>query len=62
MTEEFHDAQEYIPDDKITKFDINSKIMFKIDKYKFIVKLTAKELLQEADTWIYNRKINASTF
>lgn len=31
MTEEFHDAQEYIPDDKITNFDINySKIMFKI--------------------------------
>ena len=28
MTEVFHDAQEYIPDDKITKFDINSKIMF----------------------------------
>lgn len=58
MSEEFHDAQEYISDDKITKFDINSKIIFKIDKYKFIVKLTAKELIQEADTWIYNRKIN----
>ena len=26
MSEEFHDAQEYIPDDKIKEFDINSKI------------------------------------
>ena len=34
MSEEFHDAQEYIPDDKIKEFDINSKIIFKIDKYK----------------------------
>tara|TARA_B100001778_G_scaffold320693_1_gene311335 strand:- start:3117 stop:3989 length:873 start_codon:yes stop_codon:yes gene_type:complete len=58
MTEEFHDAQEYIADDKIKEFDINQKIIYKIDKSKFIIKLIAKELIQESDTWIYNRKIN----
>jgi hypothetical protein len=58
MSEEFHDAQEYISDDKIKEFDINTKIICKIDKYTFIIKLTAKELVQESDTWVYNRKIN----
>ena len=58
MTEEFHDAQEYIADDKIKEFDIKQKKIYKIDKSKFIIKLIAKELIQESDTWIYNRKIN----
>lgn len=58
MSEEFHDAQEYISDDKIKEFDITTKIICKIDKYTSIIKLTAKELVQESDTWIYNRKIN----
>ena len=42
MTEEFNDAQEYIADDKIKEFNINQKIIYKIDKSKFIIKLDGR--------------------
>ena len=57
MSEEFHDAEETLSDDKITRFDIKSKIMVKIDDNRYIIKLTIKELIQESKIWLYNRQL-----
>lgn len=57
MSEEFHDAEENLSDDKITRFDIKSKIMVKIDDNRYIIKLTTKELIQESKIWLYNRQL-----
>ncbi len=58
IVEEFHDAEEYISDDKICEFDINNYIIHPIDDNKNLVKLTAKQFARFCDPWVYNRKIN----
>lgn len=57
MTEEFHDAEENLSDDKIARFDIKKKIKVKIADDKYIIKLTIKELIQESKIWLYNRQL-----
>tara|TARA_B100001540_G_scaffold317336_1_gene350067 strand:+ start:3859 stop:4746 length:888 start_codon:yes stop_codon:yes gene_type:complete len=58
IVEEFHDAEEYISDDKIYDFDIKDYIIHPIDDSKYLVKLTAKQFARFCDPWVYNRKIN----
>ena len=58
IVEEYHDAEEYISDDKICDFDITKYIIHYIDDNKYLVKLTAKQFARFCDPWVYNRKIN----
>ena len=41
-----------------SKFNINDKIIYKIDDFKNIIKITAVEFVQDTSIWIYNRRID----
>ena len=56
--EEYYDAEEYISDDKIVKFDITKNIIYGIDTNKYLLKFSAKEFVMESEPWDYNRKID----
>jgi len=57
-TEKYYDAQEYISDDKIVKFNITKNIIHTIDKKKCLLKFSVKEFVMESEPWVYNRKID----
>jgi len=53
-TDEYYDAEEYISDDKIVKFDITKNIIYGIDKNKYLLKFSVKEFVMESEPWVYN--------
>lgn len=58
-TEKYYDAQEYISDDKIVKFNITKNIIHNTtDKKKYLLKFSVKEFVMESEPWVYNRKID----
>ena len=57
-TEEYHDAEEYIDDEYIVTFNIENKILYRIDNNRCLIKLNVKEFAMECEPWVYNRKID----
>ena len=58
INEDFHDAEEYISDDKIVNFDITKNIIHGIDTNKYLLKFSVKEFVLESVPWDYNRNID----
>jgi len=58
-TEEYHDAEEYIDDEYIVTFNIENKILYRIDNNRCLIKLNVKEFAMECEPWVYNRKIDS---